>query len=336
MQSTLKFPILKSCEGGVLRFLAKSFFCVFVLTCIFLGQSHANCVAGDKWQELAPKETGSCNTATGLCQGPATKYWPVNGAMFAWPTVSGSFACTQVEEAHLIAGLVANCTAQNTVETVMDGYKVFETGNQGYWASWSVCNSKGVVGAGSGGLAYQYSVCPIGYTGGGGPVAVGDTPMCSKPIPCPVEPLKPITDPIALQFENGSPVWENRLSPDMAGKLQCLRTALAKEKPPGSIAVNSAWRPKAYQDHLFEIKSKLEQLKEDVVRKIPACIPIRNQLLGEKRKHGLGTQVGATSKHSDGAAFDANWSNITTARLDELAATCKLSRPIRNDPIHFQ
>jgi hypothetical protein len=157
------------------------------------------------------------------------------------------------------------------------------------------------------------------------------------PAPCPVEPLKPITDPDAIRFENGDNVRIDRLSVNTQGRLQCLRNAIAIERPPGSIVVTSAWRPQAYQDHLKEIVDKIVLINSRDNKKIPACAPIRANLEAEKLRHGLRTLVGRTSNHTPGNAFDATWSGVTTARLDLLASQCGLTRPFpANDPVHFQ
>jgi hypothetical protein len=156
------------------------------------------------------------------------------------------------------------------------------------------------------------------------------------PVPCPVEPLRPITDPDALRFENGDTVREDRLSSATQAKIQCLRSALSRERPAGSITITSAWRPQPYQDHLKDIVDKLAQLNTHPSKSNPNCAPIKATLMAEKARHGLGTLVGRTSNHTSGNAFDANWS-VTNAKIDTLAAPCGLTRPFPAiDPVHFQ
>ncbi len=162
-------------------------------------------------------------------------------------------------------------------------------------------------------------------------------PNMECPVPCSVEPLKPITDPDAIRFENGDTVRTDRLSANTQRNLQCLRNAILLEKSPGSITVTSAWRPQAYQDHLKEIVDKISQINSRDNKKILACAPIRSSLEAERSRHGLGTLVGRTSNHTAGNAFDASWSGITNARIDVLAGQCGLTRPFPgNDPVHFQ
>jgi hypothetical protein len=151
---------------------------------------------------------------------------------------------------------------------------------------------------------------------------------------CPVEPLKPITDPIAISFENGESVIEDKLAPSMKTKLACLRAAVTKAG--GKLKVNSAWRPQAYQDHLYEINEKRKKLEGSPNNTNQFCKPIYKAVMAERDKHQLKPKVAKSSLHEKGLAFDANWPNITAAKVDALAATCGLSRHIKNDPPHFQ
>jgi hypothetical protein len=169
------------------------------------------------------------------------------------------------------------------------------------------------------------------------------------PVPCPVEPLKLITDPDAIRFENGDNVRRDKLTATTETNLQCLINAVSQERPSRSFSVNSAWRPTAYQDHFYEIYKKLLELDKDSNIKIPACIPIRNAIEQEANNHrianlrrdGSRKPVGSTSNHTSGNAFDASWTT-TDARIDELAAGCNLIRPFLDstrsdyDKPHFQ
>ncbi|MEY3997002.1 MAG: hypothetical protein RL344_1345 [Pseudomonadota bacterium] len=155
---------------------------------------------------------------------------------------------------------------------------------------------------------------------------------------CPVKPLKPITDPDTLKFENGDTLREDKLNPSMKTKLACLRAAVTKAG--GTLTVNSAWRPIGYQEHFYEIFSKFNELNTIKNKKNPACKPIRDKIVYEKdTKHGIQRAVAkpSESRHEKGLAFDANWSNITTAKLDALLPSCNLTRPLKiKDHIHFQ
>jgi hypothetical protein len=171
------------------------------------------------------------------------------------------------------------------------------------------------------------------------PIVVIHTPAKQT---CPVEPLKPITDPDALRFENGDKVREDKLDPSMKKKLDCLRDAVSKAG--GKLEVTSAWRPMAYQNHLFEIYSKRKKINSKDNKKNPACKAIIAEIereYGPKPGHGIKSRVAEKrSLHEDGLAFDASWSNnISDSKIDVLAASCKLNRPFKDrddDFVHFQ
>jgi hypothetical protein len=168
--------------------------------------------------------------------------------------------------------------------------------------------------------------CPAGST------KVGN--VWCQPQPCPVQPLTTLTGD-ALAFENGNNVREDGLSPTMAGALNNLRTAVRRAG--GTLTVTSAWRPPEYQGHLREILDKRNTLNEpDHMRTYPQCASLRSVVNAESGRHGIGTEVGLRSRHTAGNAFDATWSGITEATLDRLAGEAGLSRPIANDPVHFQ
>jgi D-alanyl-D-alanine carboxypeptidase len=155
---------------------------------------------------------------------------------------------------------------------------------------------------------------------------------------CPVEPLKPITDPETLRFENGDTLREDLLAPSMKTKLACLKDAVSKAG--GKLTPKSAWRPIGYQEHFYEIFTKFKALQREENKKIDACKPILKSITYEKNtKHGIQGNVAppSTSLHEKGLAFDATWEKITTAKVDALAATCGLNRPLKvTDRVHFQ
>ncbi|MEN9912584.1 MAG: hypothetical protein RI956_1028 [Pseudomonadota bacterium] len=155
---------------------------------------------------------------------------------------------------------------------------------------------------------------------------------------CPVKPLKLITDPDTLKFENGDTLREDKLAPSMKTKLACLRAAVTKAG--GILTVNSAWRPIGYQEHFYEIFSKFNELNKPENKKTQACKPIRDKIVYEKdTKHRIQGAVAkpSESRHEKGLAFDANWSNISDAKIDALLPACNLTRPFKTtDRIHFQ
>jgi len=151
---------------------------------------------------------------------------------------------------------------------------------------------------------------------------------------CPVDPLKPVTDPDAIRMENGDDVILDKLSTDTQTALSCLRTEIAKSH--GTLTVTSAYRSQAYQDHLYEIFDKRKKLSK-ILKKFPQCEEIFNNIDAENNRHKLKNKVGKNSKHGKGDAFDANWTVIGNEQVDAAAKTCLLVRPFPDDdPVHFQ
>ena len=151
---------------------------------------------------------------------------------------------------------------------------------------------------------------------------------------CPIDPLKPITDPEAIRMENGENVILDKLSAETQTALNCLKDEVAKAK--GSVSVTSAYRPQAYQDHLYEIFQKRLKLRK-MIDDFPQCKNTLKNIEVENSKHKLKNKVGETSNHSAGKAFDANWNNISDEDIDSTAKKCSLARPfLVTDPVHFQ
>lgn len=148
--------------------------------------------------------------------------------------------------------------------------------------------------------------CPADYTCPDNSWTLSpDKRSCSRT--CPVAPLTPITDPIALQFERKeNPVIEDKLTASMKTKLACLRKEVAAAK--GILTVNSAWRPPAYQDHFYEIKTKYDLLG---TKETPGCRLIKIGIAAKYKNHGPTGLIGKNSKHNIEEAFDANWSSGT-------------------------
>ncbi len=144
-------------------------------------------------------------------------------------------------------------------------------------------------------------------------------PNVECPVPCPVKPLKPITDPDALKFERGETLRLNKLSAKMQENALCL---VSKAKLAGiPLHIKSAWRPQAYQDHFYEIYTKLLMLDDPINKKNPECAPRIKEIEGEANEHGIAqidkrtqkrTLVASKSDHRDGNAIDAPWRDKNT------------------------
>jgi hypothetical protein len=160
---------------------------------------------------------------------------------------------------------------------------------------------------------------------------------------CPVSPLSPITDPLALSMENGnSLIWEPYTKP----KLNAARDTFVHlvQQRGWSVIFSSAYRPLPYQQHLYEVWTKLHDLR--ILS--PKCRDLRAQLSDEAKRHSLVNVLRPSPNggHVMGIAFDATvkdeHGNILTSRgrlsdLDKLAAQAGLYRPITNiDPVHFK
>ena len=153
---------------------------------------------------------------------------------------------------------------------------------------------------------------------------------------CPIDPLKPITDPEAIRMENGENVILDKLSTETQTALSCLKGEVAKAR--GSVSVTSAYRPQAYQDHLYEIFQKRKKVQK-IAKKFQQCDALATNLDNENDKHRLKGKVGKNSKHGKGDAFDANWVGISDDQLDTAAKKCSLYRPFpdqSDDPVHIQ
>lgn len=150
---------------------------------------------------------------------------------------------------------------------------------------------------------------------------------------CQVPPLTPITDPAALSFEAGNTLDTADLVPNMQTSLSCLQNACATAG--GSLHVTSAYRPPTYQAHLREVWDRWNDLRN---RRDPECADLRTEVQQEFQRHGLllTQRPAATSSHTRGEAFDANWTLPLNANIDSLTGNCNLQRPLPNtDPVHF-
>ena len=157
-------------------------------------------------------------------------------------------------------------------------------------------------------------------------------PTTPAPSACPVPPLSPITDPIALQMENGNTlIWSN---PQLKQCVDKLRTILPSANP------TSAFRPQAYQTHLWEIKNRWCDL-DLRSNSDPLCSGLKTQVQSEVAKHfGTNWNCGAVARtnstHSSGNGVDLTGINHGSPTV--VAATrgvCLQWRNYANDPYHY-
>lgn len=150
---------------------------------------------------------------------------------------------------------------------------------------------------------------------------------------CQVAPLTPLTDPVAISFENGNQVDIADLTAAMQTALDCVQQAVANAG--GTVTVSSAYRPSQYQAHLREIWDKWRLLRD---RREPECADLRTQVQQEFQRHGLLlTQRPASPNgpHTRGLAVDMR-SSLPLQQFLNLATGCQLQRPLpQTDPVHF-
>ncbi len=160
---------------------------------------------------------------------------------------------------------------------------------------------------------------------------------------CPVADFLPITDPLALRMENGETILWSSGNPSIDANLNKLRVEFNKLKAKvPSARETSVYRPKAYQDHLYQIYSIHQALKSLTPAQRADCKTVEDNLKRESAKHGICApdspcKVGRTSLHSAGNAIDISVSGITYKAIsDNLGAWgIKLKWFGNGDEVHF-
>ena len=148
---------------------------------------------------------------------------------------------------------------------------------------------------------------------------------------CSVPPLTPLTDPLAIRMENGETVIYDGLTTAMQQSVDCFSDEVFNAG--GTLNITSAYRPRQYQQHLREVWDKYDLLENT---SDPACDELKSEIREEFQRHRLRYRPARTSRHTAGTAIDASWNLPTGQSIDALANRCVLSRPVPNDPIHFE
>jgi hypothetical protein len=175
------------------------------------------------------------------------------------------------------------------------------------------------------------------------PPAAGVPAVVSAP-PCGISQLPAVTGPDALAFEGGE---KSGGAVDVGGLIPAMAHALHRFEQlvhlaGGSVEVQSAYRPPAYQEHLLAVWTKWKELQRNTS---PGCQALKARVRAEFSRHRLlESQKPATSSdHTRGLAFDAAVLLPYAARLkrlvslDRLASLAGIKRPdIRRDPVHFK
>lgn len=148
---------------------------------------------------------------------------------------------------------------------------------------------------------------------------------------CPITPLTPLTDPLTIRMENGETVIYDGLTTEMLQSVNCFSDEVFNAG--GTLTITSAYRPQQYQQHLREVWDKHDILENT---SNPACDQLKSEIRAEFQRHRLRYRPAGTSRHTMGTAIDASWNLPTGQSIDALANRCVLSRPVPNDPIHFE
>jgi hypothetical protein len=156
----------------------------------------------------------------------------------------------------------------------------------------------------------------------------------------------PVHDPggtLTTVLENTNGIDEQDLQPSVNVALQRFRNSV-NAQPGGHFNLQSAFRTKAYQQHLREVydnKHKLDALIADH----PECQVIQNEVNQEFTRHQLGTQRPGDpqdpnyQRHTTGAAIDVglNQSGLSLQQMITLGCTANLYRPLLpGDQAHFE
>lgn len=151
---------------------------------------------------------------------------------------------------------------------------------------------------------------------------------------CPVKPLLPIPDS-AAKYETGIYSEKPNLTDLSSATLNGLQCIVQEVQGLGRRRVASAtsgYRPPEYQKHIREIYDKWALLKNN---KTAECKKVKADVEAEYNRHGpFAHQPGATSLHSSGSAVDI--SGVPADHADKIAYRCKMSRPVPNDPVHYE
>ena len=155
---------------------------------------------------------------------------------------------------------------------------------------------------------------------------------------CDVPPLTPLTDPAAVNFENGNQIDTTQLTAATSAGLGCMQQAVAQLR--GGFRVNSAFRPVAYQTHLREVWDTWMAIRN---KTSPECDELRREMQAEFQRHQLLVSQrpaagNPNAPHARGLAFDATITNLPAPHtVDTAAAGCNMQRPWPvNDPVHYQ
>lgn len=163
-----------------------------------------------------------------------------------------------------------------------------------------------------------------------------------KVLGCPIPPLTPLTDPVAIDFDNGNRWHPEGLTPAFQEHLACVEAAITAAH--GTYTPTSAYRPEQYQRHLYEIVDKDVDLKPSYMLAHPECQALRDEITGEMgpppghhMQSGQDVAIPGMSRHESGTAFDLTPHGLTAAQMAPIYAGCGVSHTaVSGEPWHVQ
>jgi len=170
-------------------------------------------------------------------------------------------------------------------------------------------------------------------------MASTNTGMGATGRPCALKAPVQLIDLPAKEFEAGNEQglhekYRKHLNQDTQDNIECMKNAANREG--GRFYLSSAYRPPTYQQHLYEVWTLHNRLKDEGG---PECNVLRAAMDKEFKHHKLVARPAQrTSAHPQGRAFDATITGLpSNLHVDELAKGCKAIRPWpERDPVHFQ
>ncbi len=142
------------------------------------------------------------------------------------------------------------------------------------------------------------------------------------------------------------PVYRSKLDSTTKAALECLEREVGKS----NVEVNSAWRKKEYQFHIYYVywmKVALDELEwkyGDIYDFKGRCPKYWKKVLDEYRYHSpigrvawppRSAHVGG-SKNEEASAFDANIRGVGGDELEAVLDTCKLKRRYAGESWHYE
>ena len=205
--------------------------------------------------------------------------------------------------------------------------------------------------------------CPVHSTLSGSACAC-DNPTASDPtnyvpdsagtscvpvpaVACPIPPLTPLTDPVALLYEDGTYSSTNpdigHLTPTTQAGLACIQQKVIATNCNRTPQASSGYRPAAYQKHIYDVYTKWQEIKDN---NTPECAEVKAAIEKEFDDHSpFAHAPGETSNHSQtdaqgnpaGTAVDISFvPDNALISADAIACQCNMTRTVPNDSVHYQ